>query len=326
MAVKQNGKRTGGESCDDQSLLRYCQQTVLKAMDGVRASMRGSRRLSLKEVVEEHKTEKSELNLTKGIDALAEDMIIAALEKKLIGKAGARAITIFSEELGIKTLPEGTSEDDSDLVIFIDPVDGTEFIESLQGGWCLMAVYDRRKNEVVCAVAGDVFLDRLYWASRFGEAEALDFTTHSWFKLDGGRHRREHLAGARVNFLTTKVSRYRSVASQAKLLDAIEKDDGRINLSWGSNMIVQVAAGYADAAVEFTKGFATYDVLPGLYIGLKAGLTILNPYDRQPVECRLDIGDIFETYRRNPKKPKRTPFVAASTPSLANEIVGLLNL
>lgn len=219
-------------SYNEHNILRYCQQTVLKTMDKVRATMRGSNRLLLKEVVEEQKTEKSELNLTKGIDTLAEDLIVAALEKKLIKKAGVGAITVFSEELGIKTLPDDAHEDDADLVIFIDPIDGTEFIESLQGGWCLMAVYDRRENEVVCAVAGDIFLDRLYWASRSGEADALDFTTHSWFKLDGGSHPKEHLAGARVNFLTTKVSRYRSVASQNRLLDAIEENDGRINLSW----------------------------------------------------------------------------------------------
>jgi len=210
-------------------------------------------------------------------------------------------------------------------VVFVDPIDGTEFIESLQGGWCLVAVYDRRAHEVVCAVAGDIFLNRLYWAGRSDEAEAIDFTTHSWFRLDGSPDPKEHLAGARVNLLTTKVSRYRSVASQKRLLDAIEENDGRINLSWGSNMILQVAAGYADAAVEFTKGFATYDLLPGLFIGLKSGLTILDPRTGQPLYCKLDIDELFATYRRDPKNPQRTPFVAAGTETLARQIVVLLD-
>ena len=312
--------------CNDYNVLRYCQQTVLKTMDNVRSSMRGSSRLLLKDVVENQKTKKSELNLTKGIDALAEDLIIAAVEKKLIKKAGIKALTVFSEELGIKTLPEGMKDDHAELVIFIDPIDGTEFIESLQGGWCLMAVYDPHENEVVCAVAGDIFLDRIYWASRSGEAEAIDFTTHSWFKLDGGPRVKDHLAGARVNFLTTKVSRFESVASQKRLLNAIEENDGRINLSWGSNMIIQVAAGYADAAVEFTKGFASYDILPGLFVGLKSGLTILDPRDGEPIQCKLDIKEVFSTYRQNPKKPIRTPFVAAKSEKLAKEIIELLNL
>ncbi|MEJ2648424.1 MAG: inositol monophosphatase family protein [Sedimentisphaerales bacterium] len=296
-------------------------------MDQIRASMRGSNRLFLRETDKNQKIEKSPLNLTKGIDSLAEELIISTLKKKLLKKKiGIKAFTVFSEELGIKTFPKGIKETDAELVIFIDPVDGTEFIESLQGGWCLIAVYDRKDDEVICAVAGDIFLNRLYWATRSGEAEAIDFTTHSWFRLDGGPQPKENLAGARVSFLTTKVSRFCSVASQQKLLNAIEKRDGRINLSWGSNMIIQVAAGYADAAIEFTKGFATYDFLPGFFIGLKSGVTILDPNSGQPIDCKLDIDDIFSTYRHNPKEPKRIKFVAANTEKLAKDIVRLLEI
>jgi myo-inositol-1(or 4)-monophosphatase len=314
------------KSYRDHDVLRYCRQAVLKAMDRVRASMRGSDRLALQDVVVGHGVEKSPLNLTKGIDVLAEELILATLEKKLVERLGLCPLVVFSEELGIRTLPPGAREEDAELVVFIDPIDGTEFIESLQGGWCLVAVYDRRANEVVCAVAGDIFFNRLYWARRSGEAEALDFITHSWFRLAGAPEPKGRLAGARVNFLTTKVSRYRAVAAQRRLLDALEETDGRINLSWGSNMIIQVAAGYADAAVEFAKGFATYDLLPGLFIGLRAGLTILDPRTGQPLACRLDIDDLFATYRRDPGNPRRTPFVAAPTEVLARQIVALLDL
>ena len=315
------------KSYNEADLIRYCKQTVLKVMDHIRASMRGSNRLYLKETSPHPQIDKSPLNLTKAIDSLAEDIIVSTLEKKLLKEnMGIKAFTVFSEELGIKTFPKGAKENDADLVIFVDPVDGTEFIESLQGGWCLISVYDRKNNEVVCAVAGDIFLNRLYWATRTGEAEAIDFTTHSWFRLDGDPQPKEILAGARVSFLTTKVSRFCSVASQQKLLKAIEEEDGRINLSWGSNMIIQVAAGYADAAVEFTKGFATYDFLAGFFIGLKSGITILDPYSGQPIDCKLDIEDIFSTYRNNPKEPKRIKFVAASTKKLARDIVRLLEI
>jgi hypothetical protein len=97
------------ESYSDHDVLRYCRQAVLKAMDSVRASMRGSDWLLLKNVVEGHGVGKSPLNLTKGIDALAEKLILAALEKKLVGKLGIRPLTLFSEEMGIRTLPEGAS-------------------------------------------------------------------------------------------------------------------------------------------------------------------------------------------------------------------------
>lgn len=106
-----------------------------------------------------------------------------------------------------------------------------------------------------------------------------------------------------MNFLTTKVSRYRSLASQKKLLDAIEENDGRIDLSWGSNLIIQVAAGYADAPVEFTKGFATYDLLPGLF----TGLTILDGRTGQPLSWKLDIHCIFPHIAAIPRAPREPP-------------------
>ena len=309
----------------EEDILRYCRQIVLKAMNHVRATMRGSKRLRLKEAIENIDVAKDGSNLTKAVDKEAEDLIIAALVKKFKKIKGIKAFTVFSEELGIHTFPEDASEADSDLVIFIDPIDGTEFIESLQGGWCLMAVYDRKANEVIATVAGDIFLDRLYWASKSGSPEALDFTTHSWFKLDGGPNPKTDLAGARINFLTTKVSRYQSVAKQTRLLDAIKENNGRINLSWGSNLIIQVAAGYADAAVEFTKGFATYDILPGFYIGKKAGLTILD-MKGNPIDTTLDIDEIFDTYHRDSTKPKRTKFVAAKEETLARKVLELIDI
>jgi glycosyltransferase involved in cell wall biosynthesis len=47
-----------------------------------------------------------------------------------------------------------------------------------------------------------------------------------------------------------------------------------------------VAAGYADVAIEFAKGFATYDILAGFYIGLKSGLTILDLSGELPAVLR----------------------------------------
>ena len=241
----------------DQLVLRYCRQVILRAMDHVRSRMREETLPALRRCVAQPHVQKSELNLTKAIDQEAEDLIVEALQFKFAKLPGIKAYTVFSEELGIQTFPAGAAEADADLVVFIDPIDGTEFVEALQGGWSLIAVYDRRRNEVIAAVAGDIFLDRLYWASASGYPECLDFITHSWFRLDGGREPKASLAGARVNVLTTKVDRYRALSEQTALLNAIREADGRVNLSWGSNTIIQVAVGYADVAIEFAKGRAT---------------------------------------------------------------------
>ena len=142
--------------------------------------------------------------------------------------------------------------------------------------------------------------------------------------MDWGLEPKRSLAGARVNVLTTKVERYRALFEQKALMNAIREADGRVNLSWGSSTIIQVAAGYADVAIEFAKGFATYDVLPGLYIGLKSGLTILD-LSGQPITSKLDLDDIFAAFRKDPQRPKRTPFVAARDPALTRQVVELLN-
>lgn len=308
----------------DDDVLRYTRQVVLKVMDRVRSRMRGSDRLVLKDVVESSRAIKSDVNLTKGIDQESEALIIDSLVRKLPRMSGIGRLIVFSEERGIVSGSEGATAEDAEWVAFIDPVDGTEFVESLQGGWCLIALYNRVADRVEAAVAGDIFLNRLYWASHNAPAEGLDFVTHSWFKLDGGPNPKTDLAGARVNVLTTKVDRFLALARQQRFLDALRKDDGRINLSWGSNMIVQVAAGYADAAVEFDKGFAVYDILPGLFIAERSGLTVLD-LQGQPVTSRVDVKKVFDTWTADRKNPLRTRFVAAREPALAHQIVGLLS-
>jgi fructose-1,6-bisphosphatase/inositol monophosphatase family enzyme len=307
----------------DQRVLRYCRQVIMLAMNHMRSRMREENLPFLKRQVAHPHLQKSAQNLTKAIDQEAEDVILEALQFKFAKLPGIKAYTVFSEELGIKTFPEGAAEADADLVVFIDPIDGTEFVETLQGGWSLIAVYDCRVKDVIAAVAGDIFLDRLYWASLSGVPECLDFITHSWFRLDGGMEPKSSLSGARVNVLTTKVDRFRALSEQTALLNAIHEADGRVNLSWGSNTVIQVAAGYADVAIEFAKGFATYDILAGFYIGLKTGLTILN-LDGNPITTQVDIDDIFAAFRCDPTNPKRTPFVAAKNPALAEQVVALL--
>lgn len=307
----------------DQLVLRYCRQIIMQTMDHIRGRMREENLPALRRCVAQTGVRKAESNPTKEIDREAEELIVDALQFKFAKLPGVRAYTVFSEELGIKTFPEGAREEDAELVVFIDPVDGTEFVEALQGGWSLIAVYDRRRNDVIAAVAGDIFLDRLYWASAGGYAECLDFITHSWFRLDGGREPKSSLAGARVNVLTTKVERYRALSEQTALLDAIHAADGRVNPSWGSSTIIQVAAGYADVAVEFAKGFAPYDILPGLYIGLKSGLTVLD-LSGKPMDTRLDIDALLAAFRKDTQHPPRMPFVAAKDPRLAEQVVRLI--
>jgi len=61
-------------------------------------------------------------------------VFVEALQFKFAKLPGVNAFTVFSEELGIQTFPAGAAEADADLVVFIDPIDGTEFVEALEHG------------------------------------------------------------------------------------------------------------------------------------------------------------------------------------------------
>lgn len=313
----------------EDTIVRYSNQVVLKTMNWVRNNMRGSDRIKFKQTVSNTDREKSEDNLTKGIDRAAEDLLISSILNKFkkldIVKNNVFSFTIYSEELGIKTYPESTAPNETDLLIFIDPIDGTEFVETLQAGWCLLTIYDQRVDRFITSVAGDIFLNRLYWASDSGVAECIDFTTHSWFKLDGGLNPKSTLEGARINVLTTKVERYRSLAQHEKLLSELAAGQGRINLAGGSSTIIQVAAGYADVAVEFCKGFALYDILVGYHIGLKSGLTILD-LEGNLIEKTLNRELIVSSLTDDLEQSQlRIKFVAAQNADLAHRVIELIH-
>jgi myo-inositol-1(or 4)-monophosphatase len=311
-------------------VVRYGRQVVMRAMERTRYAMRGSHRFAMKATVLETSAHKAEENPTKGIDRDIEEDVIASLRKKFARIPGMPRYTIFSEEHGIVECGDRADAGrESELVVFVDPIDGTEFAESLQGGWCLLSFYETGSSRAIGAVAGDIFLDRLFWApDELGRATGLDFITHSEFHLDGGstESNKTTLDKARVNVLTTKPSRYMAMATQQKLMEALAEHDCRINLSWGSNTLIQVAAGYADAAVEFARGFATYDVLPGLVLCRAANVCVLDLNGREiDVDAVVDVNAVFEQYRRDPAHPCRLPFVAAATRPLAERLVSLIS-
>ncbi len=312
-------------------LIRYGRQVVMRGMEQTRHAMRGSSRFTMRATVAETSEHKSEENPTKGIDQAVERDIIAHLQEKLSRIEGLPPYAIFSEECGIvRCQGHAGQSGEPAFVVFVDPIDGTEFAETLQAGWCLLSFYDKARGRAIGAVAGDIFLNRLFWTpDEFGRATGLDFVTRSEFHLDGGPDARKKttLDGARVNVLTTKPSRYTALANQQELMAAFREHDCRINLAAGSNTLIQVAAGYADASIEFARGFAAYDVLPGLVLCRAAGVALLG-LDGQPidVDAAIDVDAIWEQYRHDPKHPRRLPFVAASTVELARELAALVRM
>ena len=93
----------------DHLVLRYGRQIILKTMDHVRGAKRGENCLNLKRAVADPQLQKSAPNLTKAVDCDAEHLILDALQQKFTKLPGVKAYTVSSEELGIKTFPEGAS-------------------------------------------------------------------------------------------------------------------------------------------------------------------------------------------------------------------------
>jgi hypothetical protein len=83
----------------DQLVLHYCHQILLKTMDHVRGAMRRENRLNLKRAVTDPHLQKSAQNLTKTVDRDAEELILDALEKKLLKLPGVKSYTVFPRNL-----------------------------------------------------------------------------------------------------------------------------------------------------------------------------------------------------------------------------------
>ncbi|WP_344914304.1 inositol monophosphatase family protein [Streptosporangium oxazolinicum] len=123
-----------------------------------------------------------------------------------------------------------------------------------------------------------------------------------------------------------KPDRFQALAQQNRLIEELNRpadngnSRGRIGVDFGSISLCHVAAGFTDATIEFSKGFAIWDLAPGHYILSAAGGTVID-LQGKPISLnyRLDtLSDIAEAMDR------RQTFIAATNPTLADEIADVL--
>jgi myo-inositol-1(or 4)-monophosphatase len=182
----------------------------------------------------------------------------------------------------------------------------------------------------VAAVVGDIYHHvQLYLAARHEDGT----DRASLVTRDGDSHPMHcgattELSRALVtNYLMRPAERFRPLAEQTGLLTALSgpandgASRGRIGVDFGSVSLCHVAAGFADATVEFAKGFAIWDLAPGHYILHAAGGTSIT-LNGDPLS--LDHGLTGLTDIAEAMTPRQT-FIAAATPQLARQILGTLN-
>jgi myo-inositol-1(or 4)-monophosphatase len=229
--------------------------------------------------------------------------------------------------------PEVVGDDsDPDMCVLVDPLDTSELAVRGLYGYTHVMVYSRQLARPIVSVIGDIFHHiQLYIGAQDddGADRAFMVTADSAeFALDSPS--RQNLSHALVtNYLMRPEERFIPLARQEELLRALStsvdgegKKKGRIGVDFGSVSLCHVAAGLTDATVEFAKGFAIWDLLPGHYILHAAGGTVIDLHGKAiPLDYRLDsLANISAAM--NP----RQKFIAAGNAGLANEILKTLRM
>lgn len=218
---------------------------------------------------------------------------------------------------------------DPDLCILVDPLDTSELAVRALNGYTHVLAYSRGSRRPIAAIVGDIYHHiRFYIGAQdeAGQDHAFAITA------EGETYRLKpstlsQLTGAFVtNYSMKPGERFGALAEQKALMGALDapssdgKRRGRIGVDFGSIGLCHVAAGLTDAMVEFAKGFAIWDLMPGHYILHAAGGCVLDLDGTPlPLDCGLDSMQAIAAAMN-----RRQRFVAASGPELANTVVSEL--
>jgi myo-inositol-1(or 4)-monophosphatase len=221
------------------------------------------------------------------------------------------------------------ADPDPDLCVLVDPLDTSELAVRALYGYTHIMVYSRSLARPVAAVIGDIFHHlQIYLAARDEDGRDQAFVITQEGKAHELRlHRFAELREALItNYLMKPAERLQPLAQQTDLIDALNQPSadgairGRIGVDFGSVSLCHVAAGFTDAMIEFAKGFAVWDLAPGHYILDAAGGVVLD-LEGQPISLDYGFGTMTDISRA---MDRRQAFVAASSASLANDILATM--
>jgi myo-inositol-1(or 4)-monophosphatase len=219
---------------------------------------------------------------------------------------------------------------DPDLVVLVDPLDTSELAVRALHGYTHLLVYSRKLARPIAAIVGDIFHDlRLYTAVHEPDGRDRAYVTLRYGQRRALAARPTAGLGAALitNYSMRPRERFMPLASQRRFLDALAIQDaagirrGRIGVDFGSIGLCHIAAGQTDGMIEFAKGFAAWDLLPGHYILHAAGGTVLD-LNGEPIDLDygLDTAEHIATVMDSRRK-----FVAAATTRLAHEMLEALD-
>jgi fructose-1,6-bisphosphatase/inositol monophosphatase family enzyme len=144
------------DKVDDQDLLNIGKEAVRAALCAIAEELKQGLQRQREDMTADDRP-KSPEDRTKWIDQKAEKAIQDYLHNQLGGER-ARPYYLVSEELGATKVvePEVPVEKRGtiDLIIFADPVDGTDTLIRGMDGAVLLAFYHRKEKKVLAVVVG----------------------------------------------------------------------------------------------------------------------------------------------------------------------------
>lgn len=257
-------------------------------------------------------------NITKSVEDLTREVDVQALriicEEIKLQLVATPALIVSEEKPTGDTI--GHSQDLPDLVFLIDPIDNSDGAVHGDVAFSAIAAYSREQKKVLAAAVCDPNVDSIYYADEEMQRAVAFCISNMSQSRELTPSSKKTLGGAYLAMYTYKARRLLDV-SQAVTLFSKLGENGRVQCLGGAASLCRVAAGYLDAAVEFTKGFQTYDLFPGAYILRMAQGICAQPENALGFDLSLD----FLTQEQiKSAVQKRHKFIAAPNLYLYHDI------
>ncbi len=270
-------------------------------------------------------TYKDRNNYTRFIDVHTHFLLVSALESKWPGQ-----IEVYGEET--KKQPPKSLANTRKLVVFIDPIDGTDLQDRDFSNWVSAMIFvvpsERRIVSVVGHSSGDI-----YFASKKGAFIQLRA------RFAGEKVRNKpllcdqdsvvKLEEASVCFYGQKPKSFLSLARHVGFLEQMDAFKARMDADeelrirlynlGGNPMMVRIPSRKdnpgAVNVVFNLSGSQIYDVMPGAYIAVRSGAVFRDPLTNKEIDPLVPL--------LSPKE--RVRYILSGSRSLADELHGVLS-
>ncbi len=233
------------------------------------------------------------------LDVVAESNLCAALREALHGLNPL----LLSEE----SLREARTSPHDGVAVLVDALDGTTLIQHGWDSWCAAATVWHPSSGAILAAFVAEANGTCHYATSNECGKAIRhrgrLITRSWT----ARGANSHGGAEAIAFYGYRRNRFDFVGS------SLPPNEGSVFTIGGNPALVRMVDGFrrVDAVVEPIGQFP-HDIVPGLYLCQRAGVTLIDASGRDLRPESLLAGELH----------RKIPFVAAWDPELAKRLLG----